>query len=402
MVNQLKHSNSLDLILVKELIQKMASIESLEELSETQVLAYAGGEMLRAESVYVLASSTSKNTKRPSQRLIKALMDTQLAFPMAVLISRQRNVCIYEMDLNHLKLIGGLVDQCQETLFQYVMFLRESLDRDSYDALFPPISELCLGYQLEPDVAFFMIREKLQHLLERQTSREVTIDSPPIESPWHPALEETIQSVPILFPHQRWTGISAEFYTTFWQLSLGDIYVPQEHYRAAIEKRRSLLVALEDSKDMSSSAIAKRKKEDEHLREVLERLETELAARQAHHETVMSRLVKEKERWFLEAKTRTDINDQLIQYCIFPRCCFSAPDAIYSAKWIRLMHDMGTVKFSSLSFYDRVSISEKPNIDHRCRLIIESTRKFSLSQMVSDLRCIIYSRTLNEAGHFGK
>jgi THO complex subunit 2 len=355
-VNQLRHSNSLDLILVKELIQKMASIESLEELSESQVLAYAGGEMLRAESVYVFASSASKNTKRPSQRLIKALMDTQLAFPMAVLISRQRNVCIYEMDLNHLKLIGGLVDQCQETLFQYIMFLRESLDSDSYDALFPSISDLCLEYQLEPDVAFFMIREKLQHLVERQTSCEATTTSPPPEGPWLPALEETIQSVPILFPHQIWTGIGAEFYTTFWQLSLGDIYVPQEHYRTAIEKRRSLLVALEDSKDMSSSAIAKRKKEGEHLNEALERLETELTARQAHYEMVMSRLVKEKERWFLEARNRTDINDQLIQYCIFPRCCFSALDAIYSAKWIRLMHDLGTVKFSSLSFYDRVSI----------------------------------------------
>lgn len=354
-VNQLKTGNSLDLILVKELIEKMASIESLEELSESQVLIYAGGDFLRSETTQLTTPSSSKSTKKSSQRLMKALIDNNLAFPLAILISRQKNVCIYEMDLSHLKLIGGLVDQCQETLFQYITFLRESLDQESYDALFPSIRELCLDYQLEPDLAFFMIREKLHHLTCQDSSPDL------IEaengSPWHPGLKEIIESVPILFPQQTWSGISPEFYTTFWQLSLADIYVPQEHYKLAMDKNRSLLTVLDESKDMSSSAVVKRRRESDHFQETFAKLELELASRQAYNETIMRRLLKEKEKWFFEAKARTEINDQLIQYCIFPRCCFSAPDAVYCAKWIRLMHDIGTVKFSSLSFYDRVSFS---------------------------------------------
>jgi THO complex subunit 2 len=352
-VNQLKHGNNLDLILIKELIQKMASIESLEELSENQVLAYAGGEILRAEATHIGAQTASKSTKRSSQRLMKALMDTKLAFPMAILISQQKNACIYSMDLNHLKLIGGLVDQCQETLFQYIIFLRENLDWEAYDELFPSLKELCLDYQLEPDMAFFMIREQINHAIKKMPPP--IIDTEPEINYWHhPCLKDIIESVPVLFSHQEWNGISPEFYMTFWHLSLSDIYVPQDQYKIAIEKQHTLITALNENKDTSSSVIAKRKKEIEHLNEIVQKLELEQASHQAHYEKIMLRLLNEKEQWFLNAKLRTEINNQLLQYCIFPRCSFSAPDAIYCAKWIRLMHDIGTVKFSSLSFYDRV------------------------------------------------
>ena len=46
----------------------------------------------------------------------------------------------------------------------------------------------------------------------------------------------------------------------------------------------------------------------------------------------------------------------LIQLCLFPRCCVTANDAIYCAKFLYILHNLRTPNFSSLICYDRVSI----------------------------------------------
>jgi THO complex subunit 2 len=48
-VNQMKDENSLDLVILKELVEKMAGIEGLEGASEAQIEAMAGGDTLRNE-----------------------------------------------------------------------------------------------------------------------------------------------------------------------------------------------------------------------------------------------------------------------------------------------------------------------------------------------------------------
>ena len=46
---------------------------------------------------------------------------------------------------------------------------------------------------------------------------------------------------------------------------------------------------------------------------------------------------------------------QLLQLCIFPRCCFTALDAVYCGKFVHTLHMLKTPNFSTLLFYDRVS-----------------------------------------------
>jgi THO complex subunit 2 len=45
---------------------------------------------------------------------------------------------------------------------------------------------------------------------------------------------------------------------------------------------------------------------------------------------------------------------QLLQLCIFPRCCFTALDAVYCGEFIHTLHTLKTPNFSTLLFYDRV------------------------------------------------
>ena len=50
--NQLKANQSLDLLLLKEIVQKMTGIEAAEEMTTEQLDAMGGGELLRGEVRY--------------------------------------------------------------------------------------------------------------------------------------------------------------------------------------------------------------------------------------------------------------------------------------------------------------------------------------------------------------
>jgi len=54
--------------------------------------------------------------------------------------------------------------------------------------------------------------------------------------------------------------------------------------------------------------------------------------------------------------TKNETITQFLQLCIFPRCCFTASDAVYCAKFIHILHDLKTPNFSTLICYDRVSL----------------------------------------------
>ena len=47
--NQLKAHKSLDLLILKEIVQKMVGIEAVEEMTNEQLSAMSGGELLKGE-----------------------------------------------------------------------------------------------------------------------------------------------------------------------------------------------------------------------------------------------------------------------------------------------------------------------------------------------------------------
>ena len=100
--------------MLKELIWKMAGIEPLPDLSDSQVLAMAGGPTLRVEAV---ASDTrgarldpSDNGLKSPQRLGKALLDSSLALPLLIQVAQQRQSCVFKAPDAHLKSLASLYD----------------------------------------------------------------------------------------------------------------------------------------------------------------------------------------------------------------------------------------------------------------------------------------------------
>lgn len=148
--------------------------------------------------------------------------------------------------------------------------------------------------------------------------------------------------------------LSLTFYVTFWQLGLSDITVPYSRYELEIKKKEEMIIALDKENGRGSS---KRKKEKERMQIVIQELKQELASQKESYVKTQERLQIEKEGWFAQLTiSRSEITNQILQNCIIPRSMFSAGDALYCAKFLDMLHDLGTANLSIVSLYDRVCI----------------------------------------------
>ncbi|XP_013134643.1 PREDICTED: THO complex subunit 2 [Papilio polytes] len=91
--NRLKAQQSQDLLILKEIVQKMAGIEAAEEMTPDQLDAMAGGELLKGEAGYF---SQVRNTRRSSARLKDAVVGNNLDIALCILSAQQRHCCVWK------------------------------------------------------------------------------------------------------------------------------------------------------------------------------------------------------------------------------------------------------------------------------------------------------------------
>ena len=122
-VHQLHNGQTTEIIVLRELIWKMAGIEPLPSLSDAQVAAMAGGPTLRIEAV---ASATRGARLDPGdavlkgpQRLGKALLESNLALPLLIQVAQQRQSCVFQAPNAYLKSLASLYDTVSVVLSSY-------------------------------------------------------------------------------------------------------------------------------------------------------------------------------------------------------------------------------------------------------------------------------------------
>ncbi|XP_055591572.1 THO complex subunit 2 isoform X2 [Uranotaenia lowii] len=361
--NQLKAHKSLDLLILKEVVQKMTGIEAAEEMTAEQIGAMCGGELLRGEAGYF---SQVRNTKKSSQRLKDALASNDLSVALCLLIAQQKHCVIYrETASSHLKLVGKLYDQCQDTLVQFGTFLGSNYSVEEYVERLPSIHNMLQEYHIHSDVAFFLARPMFSHAISQKYDqlRKADQNSKKLSTSQKMAkyLEATcfvmnpvIESVRPLHPPKIWEDISPQFLVTFWSLSMYDLQVPIESYQKEINKLKQLALSSMDSKEQNAS---KNKKEQERHNALIDKLQDERKKQQEHVDKIMHRLTSEKDSWFLSRSAKSAKNEtitQFLQLCLFPRCTFTALDALYCAKFVHTIHSLKTANFSTLLCYDRI------------------------------------------------
>ena len=168
--NQLRRNNSVDLIVLQEIITSMAGIVSELNLNDNHLQALAGGEILRQQ---VLASfhdrrNEARNTTR---RLIKCLVEGNLAGELLVLIAQQRQHCLTDGGAGEggempLKVLGNLFDEIHNVLAMYLELLKGGLSRDKWAKEVPDLRSLVMEFGLEPALGWWISRGSLVEMMK--------------------------------------------------------------------------------------------------------------------------------------------------------------------------------------------------------------------------------------------
>ncbi|MCL7046579.1 hypothetical protein MKW94_030124 [Papaver nudicaule] len=381
LVNKLKQGKGHELVLLQELIQQMANVQYTENMTEEQLDAMAGSETLRYQATAFGMTRNNKALVRSTNRLRDSLLpkdEPKLALPLLLLIAQHRALVIINANAPYIKMVSEQFDRVHGTLLQYVEFLNSALtSTTAYAQLIPPLEDLVHKYHLDPEVAFLIYRPVMRlfkctngsdpdvfwpcnniketSMSSAQSESSIPTTEPVLDLgyPRKPIMwSELLDTVKKVLPVKAWNSLSPDLYATFWGLTLYDLYVPKSRYDSEIAKQHAALKALEELSDNSSSAITKRKKDKERIQELLDRLTYELHRHEEHVASVRQRLAREKDKWLSSCLDTLKINMEFLQRCIFPRCIFSMPDAVYCAQFVHTLHSLGTPFFNTVNHID--------------------------------------------------
>ena len=415
-VEQLRHNNSTDLIVLEQLISSMAGIITDNNFNDAQIQAMAGGDVLQSQTILQLLDKRHESTFT-SKRLLKSLTHTRLAGQLLVAIAQERLTCVYKETSSELKLLGNIFDEIHRILTQYLDLLRSNLSVDDFDSFVPDFSTLIKEFGIQPEIAFWIrrpsIAQKIAHIEESKQEKatptvdETTASRPngdnmdtaedgetPAKSENVPAdnamdvdkgesgttsvtegpdslqvpavnaeplaanhvMQDLIENVKSALPAETWETIGAHFYATFWQLALYDLHIPQKSYEDEIDRLKRRVVSINsDRSDLSMVGIARKEQQKKQITQLQERiLEENKSHLKAYGET-RSRLQKEKDRWFAGMRLKHDsLNIALLEQCFIPRLLLSPLDAFFSFKMLKFLHGSGTPNFRTVGLLDQL------------------------------------------------
>ncbi|KAJ5146246.1 uncharacterized protein N7515_000810 [Penicillium bovifimosum] len=413
-VEQLRHNNSTDLIVLEQLISSMAGIISDNDFNDAQIQAMAGGDVLQSQTILQLLDKRHES-KVTSKRLLKSLTNTRLAGQLLVAIAQERLTCVYKESSSELKLLGNIFDEIHRILTQYLDLLRSNLSVDDFDSFVPDFLTLIKAFGIQPEIAFWIRRPSIaRKILDVEESKQekgkpaiagtsdapkpndgtamdtsedgvltaksvktptdnamdvdddsgvaVTVDGPdalvvnaePLAA--NPVMQDLIDDVKSALPVETWETIGAHFYATFWQLSLYDIHIPQKSYEDEIDRLKRRVVSINnDRSDLSVAGTTRKEHSKRQLTQLQERILEENKNHLKAYGQTRSRLQKEKDKWFAGMRLKHDsLNIALLEQCFIPRLSLSPLDAFFAFKMLKFLHSSGTPNFRTVGLLDQL------------------------------------------------
>ncbi|KAI9592442.1 transcription factor/nuclear export subunit protein 2-domain-containing protein [Syncephalis fuscata] len=378
-VNQMRHGNTNDLFILEQIIKEVASMEAGAILTEHQLYAAGGGELLRREALIV--EKSPRPLRRPGVRVMRSLLQSHLGLVLAVLMGQTRRDMVYTSErdfLDNLKVLGSRYDQLTGQLHQFADFFREFTSPTEYDTTLPDLDILCGQYGLEPEVAFHWLRPKYHRQLKKRLAtkladNQVSEGDKPVERIEDSVMNtEDTMSMQVdtssilltpdmevmarsLLPLDVWDHLSPAFYMMFWQLSAYDIYVPETQYTA---QERTLRDERQDIERGHRNLIY----QSNSIRHTMcsringweKGLRMELETHKKHTASIHNLLEQEKQQWFNHIKDPRKTAAYVFQYCIRPRLLFSDVDALYCFKFIETMHQLAVPGLWTMGLYNSI------------------------------------------------
>mmetsp|Transcript_22330 Transcript_22330/g.28886 ORF Transcript_22330/g.28886 Transcript_22330/m.28886 type:complete len:425 (-) Transcript_22330:416-1690(-) len=253
-------------------------------------------------------------------RLFETLTEPHLTLPLVALTAHQCSLAMYFKRDDVVKLQSQFYDQCLTVFLQLAHFLvlGNKKFKKKYASLLPSsLSVLCQNLKMEPRFAMHYSRPAMAAAIDEALNSDST-------DAWNPFGDALIKDISNIL-HD--TDISPELYLKFWSLSLADIFVPTASYSSAINE-------LKEKRRMYTSGDDKRKKEAMKCTTLIEQLQLELKSQESRHQFVRKNFKHSL------CHNRSQLSE-FLRLCVLPRLRLSPEDALYAAKFLYLLQDLG-------------------------------------------------------------
>lgn len=373
--NRIKQGVWEDLVLLKEMFRHMAEIEFVEDLTDAQLEAHAGGEVLRSHAGGFKDTLARRQTRNAVQRLKEALIKDNRVRDLILLLARLRDGSIFLHDdelipSSHLRLVTDCLDKCHETLLTVERFLQdhavnfviestavpESPDlmdtseeqqtsRTNTSTPISPVSNGTSGptivlppldrlakFGLRPETAFGILRLANTR---RGHSKDVSRKLPDM-------MLHDVGDIAKFLPDSHRDHMVADFYVLFWMLELYDIHFPSGQYEQAITR----IDEMTKKPDMHS------RKRDQYSN-VIKKLQNERTQQSTHIPKVSEFFNSRKDTLLVDvvrSGSKQHFTKAFIQLCILPRVLYSSADAVYCAKFVEMLHNLQLPGFSPITY----------------------------------------------------
>ncbi|KAL9092726.1 MAG: hypothetical protein Q9159_000624 [Coniocarpon cinnabarinum] len=414
-LSQLRKNSYIDIRVLRDVIRQMSGVTALTDLTDGQMMALAGGDLLRSETLHQLQDERM-NPPRAAKRLIASLIENNTGTALLIALAQQCERSIYSHDQDDNKILSEVYDEMNTVFQQCLDMTRANTSLEQFDQMIPDLVSLVSDYQLEVSTAFAIQRSSITRSMaeydrkhgspskgsrapsseKRQSPEndasmdnvngtvpelkatneivESAVDeasdtpqlpnggpSPPSMIPptsiarsCHPVLKELADRIEPTLSLSRCSYISTSFLVTFWQLSLSDLLAPTNIYEDEMKKALAKKAAIIPDRSDTSVASVKRR-EAEKIDESHDRLMKEMKAKMKHFQAVQSRLTREKDQWIEDPGSNWDaLNHALLQDYFLPRLVLSPLDSYYAQKMLFFLHSKGTRNFRIMLLFDRL------------------------------------------------
>lgn len=359
-----------DLLLLKELLSVMAGCTTLLDVSPAQLEGLSGGLTLRQEVLGSVPGPSAalvfsaKQVRRAGTVLREELLVSQTALPILLLLARIRDAVLFQGDNSNeetlpLKVVSSRYDGVQDVLMQFADFL--SADGRSLEVLaraMPSLSVLVSQLHLTVAVACQLARPLLRAALQASLlSLSPDAIIPDYLQRWKPSSPDVMTVLCSSTPHDVLAPVLVR---NFWCLSVYDIYTPSDRYQSEMKRLKDRYADLDSKKHLAASSgaalstaeynkvVRQRETEMKVLMASVAALSEEVLSQRRVVEAVRNMLSSEATAFFPLTASAEDISSTLLQHLVIPRLLLSPLDAVYAAKFVFLLHDVGTPRFGLL------------------------------------------------------
>lgn len=331
--NMLRKGSIGELLIFNSIIQEMGGVEIMNHNNITQddLVSSSGGMILMGEkSIYRYSHRPDKIYKK----LKSTLSNNNLLSRLFIQLGIERSRVIYNYSDCNPKMLYSLLDttHLSLTLLSYLCMREKQL----YDIFINTINEPFIfktNYNMDMEVIFHLLRMKMKETYIEKNDKSI----------WYPFNDEFKNKLKSCLPEKIFDSITIELYITFWIMSLPDLMVPRDKYDKYINEL--------EEKSQHEKDIDKRKE----IKSTIEKLHTELD-KQIREFSLMEILVRSnKDLYLRDIKEHKESINIFIKYCIKPRILFSYDDAVFSAKFVEKINNIGTPYFSTIQFYYKIS-----------------------------------------------